>query len=113
MNLNSFPKYWAKISSIDTIIHELYLDDHNSVIIFQCDLHSAYFLEVSSIQWYSMKYILDYKMVDILLKEKIIEPELSVDEFKIQFALGTIERRNYKINEKMIKKYVAENNHEE
>ena len=113
MNLNSFPKYWAKISSIDTIIYELYLDDHNSVTIFQYDLQSAYFLKVSSIPGHSMDYLLDYKMVDILLNERIIEPELSVDEFKIQYALGTVKLRLYKINKEMIKKYVAENKHEE
>ena len=106
------PNFCPIISSIDVLTHEVYLIEDAPPIIFQYDLNSAYFLDVSGIHRWLTTYLLSYKLVTKLLKEKIIEPDLSEEEFKVQLALGTTIRRNYKINKDMLRKYVAENNSE-
>jgi len=67
--------------------------------IYQPSLYSAYFLSISCGDIInSNNYLLSYNLVKELLEERIIEPELSEEEFKVQFALGTVELRKYKLD---------------
>lgn len=58
-----------------------------------------YFFYISDFKgWSDTSYLLTNKIAKKLIKDKIITPEISEEEFKIQYALGTMLLQKYKID---------------
>jgi len=80
-----------------------FLEYRSNILIWQYDFYSIYFLSnIDDDNNIYETYVIANNLSQELIKDKIIEPELSDDEFKIQFALGTISRRVHKLDKEKL-----------